>query len=179
MPLIRLASAADAESIATIYSAGIAERLATFETQPRLAADILPWIDQIDRYPLLVATGNDGEVLGWGALSRYRDRVCYAGVAEFSVYLAGHVRKRGLGRQLLEALIAAAAERGYWKLLSRVFEFNQASRRLCERCGFREVGVYQNHALLDGRWLDVVIVERLITANQRINDATLPSTGDI
>jgi len=65
----------------------------------------------------------------------------------------------------LNALIASAADRGYWKLVSRIFPFNTASRALCRSCGFREVGVYEKHGCLDGQWLDVIIVERLITEN--------------
>ncbi len=177
MCFIRPATDADAASIATIYSAGIAERVATFESEPRDAAAIRRWIDQIDRYPLLVATDVDGPVLGFAVVSRYRDRPCYAGIGEFSIYLAPSARSQGLGRQLLEALITAAAKRGFWKLLSRVFPFNHASRRLCQRCGFREVGIYEKHAQLDGRWLDVLIVERLIAVNQ--TDQSQTNKGEI
>jgi phosphinothricin acetyltransferase len=70
-----------------------------------------------------------------------------------------------LGAPLIAALICEAEHLGLWKLLSRIFLFNKASRNLCRKHGFREVGVYEKHARLDGRWLDVVIVERLITTN--------------
>ena len=102
---------------------------------------------------------------GWAALSIYRSRPCYAGIAEFSIYLDRAARGRGVGRQLLAALIDAARDRGYWKLVSRVFPFNTASRALCRSCGFREVGIYEKHGCLDGVWLDVVVVERLIPEN--------------
>jgi L-amino acid N-acyltransferase YncA len=72
---------------------------------------------------------------------------------------------RGIGRQLLEALADEARGRGYWKLVARIFPFNEASRRLCRASGFREVGVYEKHGRLDGRWTDVIIVERLIQEN--------------
>jgi phosphinothricin acetyltransferase len=67
---------------------------------------------------------------------------------------------------LLDALVATARERGYWKLVSRIFPFNTPSRALCRACGFREVGVYEKHGVLRGEWTDVVIVERLIRENQ-------------
>ena len=102
---------------------------------------------------------------GWAGLSSYRARACYAGIAEFSIYLDRNARGRGIGRQLLAALVDAARGRGYWKLVSRVFPANAASRALCRACGFREVGVYEKHAQLDGQWMDVVIVERLIPEN--------------
>lgn len=162
---IRPAVPDDALAIADIYNAGIAERGSTFETAPRTPADILRWLEAAGRYPLLVAADEGGRVLGWASVSAYRPRACYDGVGEFSIYLAREARGRGVGRALLSALIDAARARGFWKLVSRVFPFNTASRALCRACGFREVGLYEKHAQLDGRWIDVVIVERLIEEN--------------
>lgn len=162
---IRTAVPADAAAIAAIYNLGIAERSSTFETVPRTAADMEQRLADLERYPLLVATDAAGAVLGWAGLSGYRPRDCYAGIGEFSVYLDTAARGRGIGRQLLQALIEVAREHGYWKLLSRVFLFNTASRALCRSVGFREVGIYEKHGQLEGRWLDVVIVERLIPEN--------------
>jgi phosphinothricin acetyltransferase len=164
MIAIRPAVAADAAAIAEIYNQGIEERSATFETAPRTPAEIEKRIAE-NPYPLLVALSDRGEILGWAGLGSYRPRECYAGIAEFSIYMRRTARGQGLGRPLLMALIEAARERGFWKLVSRVFPFNDASRALCRACGFREVGVYEKHGQLDGRWLDVVIVERLIEDN--------------
>ena len=164
--VIRHAVDADAETIARIYNQGIAERGATFETEPRSAEDIRTRLANRERFPLLVAE-HGGAVIGWAGLGSYRPRACYAGIAEFSIYLERDARGRGVGRQLLEALVDAARERGYWKLVSRIFPFNTASRALCRTCGFREVGVYQKHGCLDGQWIDVVIAERLIPENLR------------
>ncbi|MBI2220609.1 MAG: N-acetyltransferase [Acidobacteria bacterium] len=162
---IRQAELADAAAVAAIYNQGIAERGATFETEPRSAADIEARLQDRARFPMVVAE-EDGRVIGWAGTGSYRPRACYAGIAEVSVYLDRAARGRGVGRRLLEALAAVARERGYWKLVSRVFPSNAASRALCRACGFREVGTYEKHARLDGRWLDVVIVERLIPENQ-------------
>src|SRR5262245_6356124 len=165
MPIeIREATREDAPAIAAIYNIGIAERSATFETEPRSEAQLAARIDQCDRYPILVAADTDraGTIVGWAGASEYRPRACYAGIGEFSIYLDPGARGRGIGKQLLLALIDAARARGYWKLLSRVFPFNTASRALCRSCGFREVGIYEKHGQLDGVWLDVVIVERLL-----------------
>lgn len=161
---IRHALDADAAAIAAIYNQGIAERSSTFETMPRSAADIATRLHDA-RHPLLVATDAAGVVIGWAGLSSYRARDCYAGISEFSIYLDRAARGRGVGRALLAALIDAAQTRGCWKLVSRIFPSNIASRRLCAACGFREVGIYEKHGRLDGRWIDVVIVERLISAN--------------
>ncbi len=165
-PTLRLATHADAAAVAEIYNQGIAERAATFETEPRTAEILAARIaEDPGRYPVIVAVGA-GRVVGWASIGAYRPRACYAGVGEFSVYLHRDARGRGIGRRLLERLVDEARRRGYWKLLSRVFTFNTPSRALCRACGFREVGVYERHGQLDGRWLDVVIVERLIPENQ-------------
>ena len=161
---IRHAELRDAPAIADIYNQGIAERAATFETTPRSAADIEGRLVDRDRFPLMVLEER-GTVIGWAAVASYRPRACYSGVGEFSIYVDRADRGRGLGRQLLEALVEAARARGYWKLVSRIFPFNTASRALCRACGFREVGVYEKHGFLGGRWIDVVIVERLIPEN--------------
>lgn len=162
--ILRPATDDDAEAIADIYNQGIAERGATFETEPRSVDDIRARLAGQPRFPLLVAE-DGGSVVGWAGVSSYRSRACYAGIAEFSIYLDRHARGRGVGRQLLEGLLDAARDRGYWKLVSRIFPFNTASRALCRACGFREVGVYEKHGRLDGHWTDVIIVERLIPEN--------------
>ena len=162
---IRPARHEDAAAIAAIYNQGIAERNATFETEPRSAAQMQARIADAARHPLLVACDSTGQVLGWAGLSAYRERACYAGIAEFSIYLERAARGQGAGRRLLAALIDAARSHGRSKLVSRIFPFNHASRALCRALGFREVGVYEKHGRLDGRWLDVVIVERLIEEN--------------
>lgn len=163
--VIRRARPADAAAIAEIYTQGILERIATFESEPRTPEMMLAWLAEHDeRHPVLVAE-QAGRVLGWASISSYRPRACYAGVGEFSIYLHRDARGQGIGKVLLGALIDEARRLGYWKLLSRVFPFNTASRRLCAALGFREVGIYEKHAKLDGRWLDVVIVERLIPEN--------------
>jgi phosphinothricin acetyltransferase len=103
--------------------------------------------------------------VGWASISIYNIRPCYSGVGEFSVYVKEGYRGRGVGKKLMTALIEEAKRLGYWKILSRIFTFNVASRNLCRSCGFREVGIYEKHGKLNGRWLDTVIVERLIHEN--------------
>ena len=120
----------------------------------------------MERYPTLVMVNDADEVVAWAGLSSYRSRACYDGIADFSIYLDRSVRGQGLGKVLLQALLDEAQARGFWKVLSRIFTFNAASLALCSSCGFREVGVYEKHACLEGRWLDCVIVEHLIPANQ-------------
>ena len=156
----RDAAVADASAIARIYNEGIDDRVATFETRHRTADDVVQWLD--GRHPVVVVEDDDREVIAFAATSTYRPRDCYAGIAEFSVYASRAARGRGAGRMAMEALFAAAREAGYWKLVSRVFVENTASRALLRAVGFREVGVYERHGQLDGVWRDVVIVERLL-----------------
>lgn len=157
---IRPAVAGDAPAIAEIYNEGIRDRVATFETRERSADEVAPWI-QDARLPLLVAEA-EGAMVGWIAASKYRDRVCYAGVAEFSVYVRASARGRRVGDALMAAFLPACDAAGIWKVLSRIFPENEASHALCRRHGFRQVGVYRRHARLDDQWRDVVIVERLL-----------------
>ncbi len=158
----RSATSADAEAIARIYNEGIEDRVATFETRPRSGADIASWFDGV--HPI-VAVEDGSRVIAFAAASAYRPRDCYSGIAEASLYTARADRGRGAGRLAMTALIEAAESAGFWKLLSRVFPENAASRALIRSLGFREVGVYEKHARLDGVWRDVIIVERLLPAN--------------
>lgn len=159
----------DAAAIAEIYNQGIRARIATFETEERTPEERRVWLAGHDaRHPVLVATtavGDAERIIGWAATDSYRTRACYAGVAEFSIYIHEAYRGQGVGVVLMDGLIAAAERAGLWKLLSRVFPENSASRALCAKAGFREVGIYHNHGKLDGVWKDTVIVERLIPAN--------------
>jgi len=158
----RVATEEDAEAIARIYNEGIADRVATFETEPRTPGDMARALrERAPRWPTVVVERNGG-VIGWASASEYRARPCYAGVAEFSVYVARDARGTGAGRTAMEALVRECEGRGIWKLLSRVFPENEASRKLLAKVGFREVGTYRRHARLDGAWRDTVIVERLI-----------------
>lgn len=168
---IRPAQPDNAAAIATIYNEGIRGRGATFETGERTPADVLAWFAptgpdaDTPAHPFLVAESAGGEVLGWVRASAYRSRACYTGIAEFSVYVAEAARGRRVGDALMAAFGPACAVAGLWKLVSRIFPENGASRALCARHGFREVGTYEKHAKLDGAWRDVVIVERLLPKN--------------
>ena len=158
----RSASPDDAPILAQIYNEGIEDRVGTFETRPRAVQDVAAWFDGI--HPIVVVESN-GEVIAFASTSSYRSRECYAGIAEFSVYVARKARGQGAGTVAMRALLDAVKGAGIWKLVSRIFVENHASRRLMASMGFREVGIYEKHAKLDGRWRDVVIVERLIPDN--------------
>ncbi|MDX1995657.1 MAG: arsinothricin resistance N-acetyltransferase ArsN1 family A [bacterium] len=163
--VVRPAELSDMSDIARIYNEGIERRIATFETRLRTATDIEGWFGN-PRHPVRIAT-HEGEAAGWIAASTYRPRECYAGIAEFSVYIADEYQGKGVGSRLMEAFIPACEAAGLWKVVSRIFPENTASRALCRKFEFREVGVYEKHVQLDGVWRDVVIVERLLEGNCR------------
>jgi L-amino acid N-acyltransferase YncA len=156
---VRAGEPRDAVRIAAIYNQGIEDRVATFETELRSTAQIGLWFSS--GYPVFVA-GEDEQIMAYAAAFPYRSRPCYEGVREFSIYVAREGRGKGFGRSALTALIDDAVSRGWWKLLSRVFPENMASRALLKSAGFREVGLYEKHAKLDGEWRDVVIVEKFL-----------------
>src|ERR1700761_877023 len=118
----RTALPSDAAAIADIYNQGIADRVATFETAPRSAADIEAWFDQ--RLPILAVVTSTGEVVAYAAAFSYAARCCYSGIAEFSVYGRRDWRGRGAGKLAMQALIAACRDKGLWKLVSRIFPEN-------------------------------------------------------
>jgi len=161
----RMANPEDAEAMAVVYNEGIADRTATFETRPRTAEDVRTWFD--GKHPIVVVE-EDGSVVAFASTSTYRNRECYAGIAEASVYVSRAWRGRGAGRIALTALVESAERAGYWKLVSRIFPENMASRGLIRSLGFREAGIYEKHGKLDGAWRDVIIVERLIPSNLKI-----------
>lgn len=155
----RPATPTDADAIARIYNEGIADRIATFETRERTPDDIKTWFN--GRHPVIVVEDDD-TIVAFASTSTYRPRDCYAGIAEYSVYVARAARGQGAGEVAMRALITAAESAGFWKLVSRIFPENVASLNLMARLGFRQVGIYEKHGQLDGVWRDVVIVEKLL-----------------
>lgn len=136
--------------------------MATFETELRTPQQVSSLLaERLPSYPAVVVEW-EGAVVAFAWTSSYSSRPCYSGIAEFSVYVSRQERGIGAGRLALQDLILVSEARGFWKLVSRVFPENQASRRLCASLGFREVGVYHRHSRLYGLWRDVVIVERLL-----------------
>ena len=156
----RTATIANAAAIAEIYNQGIADRIATFETEPRVAADIALWF--APRHIIVVAENGKAGPVAFAASFPYSNRPCYRGIGEFSVYVRRDYRGRGAGRTVLAGLIEAAEAAGLHKLTSRVFPENAASRALLKGLGFEEIGLHRRHGQLDGRWRDCIIIERLL-----------------
>jgi L-amino acid N-acyltransferase YncA len=145
----------DWPAVRAIYEDGIRTGHATFERQ---APSWEGW-DAAHAEPRLAAE-QDGSVVGWAALSPISDRCCYQGVGEVSVYVAEAARGEGVGRALLERLVAGSEDAGYWTLSAGVLPENEASVRLHKACGFREVGIRERLGELGGVWRDVLLLER-------------------
>src|ERR1700736_5518515 len=160
----RAGTLADAAAIAAIYNDGIADRIATFETDPRSAGQMAEWFTGWQL--VIVAETEETGPVAFAASFPYSDRACYSGIGEFSVYVRRDYRGRGAGRAVLAALIEAAIAARMHKLTSRVFPENIASRALLKRLGFEEIGIHRRHGKLDGLWRDCVIVERLLDEDQ-------------
>lgn len=143
-------------AVAEIYSQGIQTGNATFET------DVPAWErwDAAHLRSCRLVARSGGEILGWAALSPVSGRCVYAGVAEVSVYVAEHARGRGIGFSLLSALVMESERDGLWTLQAGIFPENVASIKLHERCGFRVVGTRERLGCMNGRWRDVVLMER-------------------
>jgi phosphinothricin acetyltransferase len=155
MPEIRPMLADDWPAVRAIYVEGIETRAATFETEPPdyAAFDAGHLAD----HRLVAVEG--GSVVGWVALAATSARACYAGVVESSVYIAESARGRGVGRALMEALVASARAGGIWTIHAGMFPENAASVALHESLGFRLVGRFERIAQLDGAWRDTVLLE--------------------
>ena len=142
--------------VARIYREGLDTGIATFETT------VPSWEDwdrghlEICRFVAL----NEGEVLGWAALSKVSSRCVYGGVAEVSLYVGSRFRGQGVGRALLERLIVESENEGYWTLQSGIFPENQASIALHEKAGFRKIGIRERIGKRNGEWKDNLLMER-------------------
>jgi L-amino acid N-acyltransferase YncA len=160
---IRDATREDAATIAHIYNQGIEDRVATLETQLRTPAERAEWLAaRGPRYPVLVAVDSSGTVVGWGSLNPFNPRPAYDYVADFSIYIAREQRGRGIGDALLAALEARARLLGYHKMVLAAFPTNTPGMRLYGRHSFLTVGTYHEQGMLDGRWVDVILMEKIL-----------------
>jgi L-amino acid N-acyltransferase YncA len=146
----------DWDAVRAVYLEGIATGNSTFEQS---APDWQSWDrSHLQCCRLVARLGR--EVLGWTALSPVSNRRVYAGVAEFSIYVAERARGRGIGAALLKALVEASEQEGIWTLQSGIFPENTTILEICRRFGFRMVGMRERIGRMNGRWRDVVLMER-------------------
>ena len=177
---VRPATEADAAAICLIYNQGIEDRLATLETELRTPDERRQWLKaRSPRHPVIVAERAEPATasnrpptpvpdhaapppMGWGSLNVFNAREAYRHVADISVYVERQWRGKGVGRVVLARLVELGREHGFHKLVLSAFPLNQAGVALYERLGFRTVGIYKEQGLLDGTWVDTIIMERLL-----------------
>jgi L-amino acid N-acyltransferase YncA len=160
--VIRSASTSDLSDILSIYNEGIADRIATLETTTKDEPYIRDWFDRHkDRYQVLVAE-LDGYVVGWASLNEYNSREAYRGVADLSIYIKREYRGKGIGRKLLSSIEEIAKGYEFHKIVLFTFPFNGLGQGLYRKQGFREVGVFQNQGVLDGEFVDVMAMEKIL-----------------
>ena len=157
---IRPATPDDAAAICTIYNQGIADRIATLETELRTPEERRRWMAaRAPRHPVVVAV-TGGQTVGWGSLNSFNPRPAYDNVVDLSVYVERAWRGRGVGRAVLQHLLPLAKTLGYHKMVLATFPYHEAGVALYRKMGFAPVGVYHEQGRLDGRWVDVLIMER-------------------
>ena len=156
MVAIRRMEASDWPAVERIYAEGIATGDATFETEPPTWSEFD--VERLADHRLVAV--EEGTVVGWAALSPTSSRACYRGVVEHSVYVTERARGRGVGRALMEALVAGADAAGLWTIQTSVFPENEASVALHHALGFRVVGRRERIAQLDDVWRDTILLER-------------------
>ena len=162
-PRVRSAHSEDLDDIRRIYNEGIADRIATLDEDPKTPGEMVAWwADHVGRYAVLVAEDSNGVVLGWASLNPYSHRCAYRGVADLSVYVARNARARGVGSALLTALEKTANADGFHKIVLFTLPFNAGGQHLYQRCGYREVGVFREQGRLDGNFVDVMAMEKIL-----------------
>jgi len=158
---VRPATLDDLESIRRIYNEGVEDRVATLDSDPKSSEEIAQWWSaHRGRFKVLVATEGQ-RVIGWASLNPFSHRCAHADVADLSVYVARERRGKGVGYALLQRLIADAGPCGFHKIVLHALDSNVHGKRLYRKAGFAEVGVFKEHGRLDGRYVDVVAMERV------------------
>jgi L-amino acid N-acyltransferase YncA len=162
-PTTRLARLDDAEALREIYNREVVGSTVTFDLVPRSLEEEQRWIEEHSgAHPALVAVDGAGTVLGFASLSPYRSRPAYSTTVEDSVYVHVDHRGRGVARRLLTDIVELATTSGFHAVMARIVGGHEASIRLHDACGFGRVGVEREVGRKFGRWLDVVLMQRLL-----------------
>ena len=159
---IRPARLDDAEALRQIYNQEVSGSTVTFDLVPRTLEDQVNWLQARSGAHAVLVAELDGEVVGFASLSPYRDRPAYNSTVEDSVYVRSDQRGRRVGRTLLEQLVATAAQHGFHTVMARIVGDHEASIGLHAALGFTTVGTEREVGRKFGRWLDVVIMQRLL-----------------
>lgn len=160
---IRIASLSDIEQITEIYNQGIQDRIATLEANTKSVGEMIEWLrSRSPRHKVLVMEDEKKAIKGWASLNVFNVRECYQGVADLSIYIRREERGKGLGKQLLLALIEVAKQVGFYKMVLTTLAVNSTGHRLYYSIGFTKVGTYVRQGMLDGNWVDVHVMEKFL-----------------
>jgi phosphinothricin acetyltransferase len=163
LPVVRSATKRDLDAVRRIYNEGIADRIATLDTESKSADDMAEWwANHTGRYVVLVAEDRSGTVLGWASLNPYSHRCAHRGVADLSVYVGREYRGSGIGSMLLAALENTATASDFHKIVLFALATNTIGQRLYRKSGYAEVGVFREHGQLDGTFVDVLAMEKIL-----------------
>jgi L-amino acid N-acyltransferase len=174
----RLGSLDDAEAIRTIYNREVLTSTVTFDLVARTAEDQLIWMDDHSgAHPVVVAVDDLGAVCGFGSLSPYRPRPAYRTTVEDSVYVDPNYQGRGVGKGLLSELVSLSAAHGFHAMIGRIVGGHDASIALHRSCGFETVGVEREVGRKFGRWLDVVLMQRLVDPGRDVGGTAGEADG--
>jgi L-amino acid N-acyltransferase len=158
----RLIEPRDAEATRTIYNLEVLETTVTFDITPRTLADQLEWIDEHSGgHPAIVAVDDD-KIMGFASLSPFKPRAAYATTVEDSVYVHRDGRGRGIGELLLRDILSLGTDHGFHSVMARIVGGHDTSIALHRKCGFEEIGCEREVGRKFGRWLDVVIMQRML-----------------
>ncbi|WP_378953898.1 arsinothricin resistance N-acetyltransferase ArsN1 family A [Pelosinus sp. sgz500959] len=161
--MTRIALIGDIEQITEIYNQGIQDRIATLESNLKSVAEMENWFNiRSERHKVIVIENEDGYIKGWASLNVFNPRECYQGVADLSIYIRREERGKGLGKELLVELMEIAKEVGFHKLVLSTFASNYAGQNLYSSVGFIKVGTYLKQGMLDGKWIDMTIMEKFL-----------------
>jgi len=159
---IRLAQHDDSEAIRQIYNLEVSTSTVTFDLVPRTTADQLQWLEARSGAHAVIVAEVDGEVVGFASLSAFRDRPAYNSTVENSVYVRADRRGTGVGSALLGELVSLAAQHGFHTVIARIVGGHDASIGLHQRLGFEVVGTEREVGRKFGKWLDVVVMQRML-----------------
>ena len=160
---IRLAQRRDAEAIRKIYNREVTGSTVTFDLVPRTLDEQVQWIDEHSGgHPAVVAVDDTGTVVGFGSLSAYRPRPAYTPTVEDSVYVDPARQGQGIGRTILLELVRLGADHGFHSVIARIVGGHEASIALHAACGFEPAGIEREVGRKFGRWLDVVLMQRML-----------------
>ncbi len=160
--VIRNAKHEDIVFIQRIYNQGIEDRIATLETELKDLTFMDDWFERHQgRYQVIVAEYKS-HIIGWASLNVYNSRDAYKGVADLSIYIDREYRGKGVGGKLMEDIEDIARRNTFHKIVLSTFENNKLGQALYRKKRYREVGVFKNQGILDGRFVDVMVMEKLL-----------------